>query len=132
MSRVLLRFSRIFFFFFFLESFYGETFDVETDAFLPNPNSLVDTPLWTPDLRDQWSYTDEARAQTASTIAEAIMDLVQNGKYVGGDVMVSIRSGGNVVLEQERYWEPHAAELERSSLPVRAILEKERGGKGAE
>ena len=54
------------------------------------------------------------------------MELVQNGKYVGGTIMMSLKSQGNVVVDQEKYWEIYASELERSSVPIRDILKNER------
>lgn len=55
------------------------------------------------------------------------MDLVQNGKHVGGTIMLSMKTHGNIVVDQEKYWELYASELERSSVPIRDILKKERG-----
>ena len=89
-------------------------------------NRIVDTPLWTSDLQEQWPVTD-GRAQTASSSAEAIMDLVQNGKYEGGTIMLSMKTHGNIVVDQERYWETYSSELERASVPIRDVLKKERG-----
>ena len=60
-----------------------------------------------------------------------MMDLVQNGSYGGGTVMMSTKGQGNVVLDQGKYWELFALELERPSAPIREILSKERS-KGTE
>lgn len=69
-------------------------------------------------------------AQTAFTTAEAMMDLVQYGKYVGGTVMMSTKSHGNILEDQGDYWEHYTSELERSSDPIRDILKNERGTSG--
>ena len=55
------------------------------------------------------------------------MDLVQNGSYEGGTIMLSMKTHDNIAVDQEKYWETYASELERASVPIRDVLKKERG-----
>ncbi|KAL9121040.1 MAG: hypothetical protein Q9187_002406 [Circinaria calcarea] len=84
------------------------------------------TPLWTPDLKEQWPVPD-ALALTAHSVAEAMMSLVQESKYPGGTIMSMSGYDGIKVVEFEDYWKLFAPLIDSSCTSLRKILGDERG-----
>lgn len=87
---------------------------------------LVATPLWTDDIKPQWSY-DQSQALSGMEVAETIMELVQEGKFEGGTVMTHTPYAGKKPEEFVDIEALFAPLREASYAPVRACLKKERG-----
>ena len=104
----------------------------------PGP-SVVDTPLWTPALKTQYSLplsspstdtsTTDPRILSASQAARWMLDMVQDGMhYPGGTIttMMPEPLGGHAVVAQEDPWAEMKDFVERSYVPVREVLRRER------
>ncbi|MCJ1486202.1 hypothetical protein MMC06_006378 [Schaereria dolodes] len=99
--------------------------------------SIVKTPLWTasPDQMAQYSF-NEAYALTPEAVAEAMLELVQDGQYGGGTVLRIAMEGKEVVAFEDGAggklpgadMEQVRKMLDKTHEPVREILRKERGG----
>ena len=100
-------------------------------------HSIVKTPLWTasPDQMAQYSF-NEAYALTPEAVAEAMLELVQDGQYGGGTVLRIAMEGKEVVAFEDGAggklpgadMEQVRKMLDKTHEPVREILRKERGG----
>ncbi|EXJ89424.1 hypothetical protein A1O3_02491 [Capronia epimyces CBS 606.96] len=88
---------------------------------------LVDTPLWTDDIKAAWKF-DESIKLSAKDIADTILQVIEDGQYPGGTVMTHTHYAGRRVEEFVDI-EALVAPLKESSYgPVREILRKEREG----
>ena len=94
---------------------------------------MVQTPLWTdyPAKMKQFGY-DPATAVTPETVAEAMIELVKDGKYVGG-TCVEVSLTGNRTLRTWNIDPPKGAGtavpqevLDENYAPLISILESER------
>ncbi|KUL90270.1 hypothetical protein ZTR_02015 [Talaromyces verruculosus] len=88
---------------------------------------LVATPLWTEDLKPIWSY-DQSQALTGVEVAEAVLELVEDGKYEGGTVMTYTPYAGKAIEQFVDIEALFAPLKEASYAPVRKVLKEEREG----
>ncbi|KAI7977549.1 hypothetical protein EIK77_000499 [Talaromyces pinophilus] len=86
---------------------------------------LVATPLWTEDLKPIWSY-DQSQALTGVEVAEAVLELVEDGKYEGGTVMTYTPYAGKAIEQFVDIEALFAPLKEASYAPVRKVLKEER------
>ncbi|TKA74398.1 hypothetical protein B0A55_04523 [Friedmanniomyces simplex] len=98
---------------------------------------MVSTPLWTGEqaraVHEQYSYTDDV-CITPKKVAEAMVEMVQLGKYRGGSLMEvakgnlrgELESRQSVVVTgpEEKEW------ADRCYGPIREVFGRERGGAG--
>lgn len=98
-----------------------------------NHDSFVDTPLWTnaPSKMEQFSYSPTL-ALTAESVAETMVQLIEESKYPGGTIL-QVTLEGNEAAESKQVWESARAPpdllraaVQKSYGPVRAILKAER------
>lgn len=96
---------------------------------------IVKTRIWTdqPDKMAQFAIADNKVAVTVEEVAQSMLELIQDGKYVGGTVFkidtgvkevvrtVSLATGDEEKAEHLR------ALRERIVQPVRELLKGERG-----
>ncbi|KAK3710342.1 hypothetical protein LTR37_010408 [Vermiconidia calcicola] len=98
----------------------------------------VDTPLWTSDRRERVAFGD-IQSLAPDDVAKAMVDLVQEGKYVGGTVLEIMQNDGpktRVVPE----WnidppqggtttkiDPNSNEVPKTFREMKEIMDKERG-----
>jgi hypothetical protein len=94
-------------------------------ANLPGCFRLVATPLWTEDLKPIWSY-DQSQALTGVEVAEAVLELVEDGKYEGGTVMTYTPYAGKAIEQFVDIEALFAPLKEASYAPVRKVLKEER------
>ena len=93
---------------------------------------MVATPLWKSPLQiAQFSYSKEI-AQTAESVAETMLEIIQESKYPGGTVL-QVTIEGNKVAETLQAGqmarlsgEALEAARHRSAEPIKAILNAER------
>lgn len=105
----------------------------ETD--LAFPCSIVKTHLWTDsdEKMARFGISDDISIPT-ETVADVMLDLIQQGKYPGGTVLELRRAGARVIKEWENETpEELKAELpkefiEHNIAPLRAIMDGYRKG----
>lgn len=98
---------------------------------------VVRTPLWTdnPDKMAQYAIADNVLAVTVEDVAQSMLDLIQDGIYVGGTIF-KIDTGVKEVVRVDGQILPPAEGVsaedvqrarERIVQPVRELLRGERG-----
>jgi short-subunit dehydrogenase len=95
---------------------------------------IVATPLWKGEdaekVAKQYAY-DDKMALTAEEVAEAMKDLVEQGKYGGGSLLEVSKANGVKLLESSESTLTQGPEAKAWAdgvyAPVREILKKERG-----
>jgi NAD(P)-dependent dehydrogenase (short-subunit alcohol dehydrogenase family) len=95
---------------------------------------IVATPLWKGEAAEkvakQYAYDDKI-ALTAEEVAEAMKDLVEQGKYGGGSLLEVTKANGVKLLESNESALTQGPEAKAWAdgvyAPVREILKKERG-----
>ena len=97
-------------------------------------NSIVRTPLWTdyPEKMKQFGYTVE-NSITADDVANAMVELVTDGKYEGGTCLETTTQGSrvlgtwNIPPPASHGTQVPQEAIERNYAPILAVLKKERG-----
>ena len=96
---------------------------------------IVATPLWTAEaaknVAAQFSYTDDI-ALTADEVAQAMRELIEDGKYAGGAVLRMSKGNLREVVDVEQVTAVDMARkawIEGTYKPVREHFGKERGAK---
>ncbi|MCJ1449700.1 hypothetical protein MMC28_000028 [Mycoblastus sanguinarius] len=87
---------------------------------------LVATPLWDdPGLKAQFPGVEE-RSLSASTVANAMLSLAEEGIYGGGCIMTLTHEDGMKVLPEDEYWALFERVADTAYAPVREPLKEER------
>lgn len=92
---------------------------------------IVSTPMWTAarDVAKQYAYSDEM-AITAEEVAEAMKNLIEQGRFSGGSLLEASKSRGRNLLESSELSQKLGPEgqpwIDGCYAPVRRILEEER------
>lgn len=95
---------------------------------------IVATPMWNgeaaQDVAKQYAYSDEM-AITADEVADAMKDLIEQGRFGGGSLLEVSKSRGRNLLESSELAQKLGPEgqpwIDGCYAPVRDILKEERG-----